>query len=169
MHVHTIYCDLTNPYGHAFLNTQPDSRHDKGEAAPTAWEFYLTSQCIDLKTDAMTAWTEALIDSYARRGCNAAERKAASDFKKRPKVTPPLGRPTALRADRRRDLTRLTCLAHKPAAMPINSIASLMGAWPSMAWMAGSSLDPDEISYPVMREDSNRSLCEWRLCAKSRR
>ena len=73
MHVHTIYCDLTNPYGHAFLKNQPDSRHDKGEAAPTTWEFYLTSQCIDLKTEAMTAWTEALMDSYARGGCNAAE------------------------------------------------------------------------------------------------
>lgn len=23
MHVHTIYCDLTPPYGHAFLNTPP--------------------------------------------------------------------------------------------------------------------------------------------------
>jgi hypothetical protein len=23
MHVHTIYCDLATPYGHAFLNTQP--------------------------------------------------------------------------------------------------------------------------------------------------
>jgi hypothetical protein len=27
-------------------------------------------------------------------------------------------------------------------------------------------LDPGELSYPVMRGDSNRSLFEWRLCAK---
>jgi hypothetical protein len=38
------------------------------EAAPTTREFYLTSQRMDLKTKAMTAWTEALMNSYAKRG-----------------------------------------------------------------------------------------------------
>jgi hypothetical protein len=49
------------------LNTSlpDDSRVDKDEAAPTTWEYYLTSQCIDLKTDVMTAWTEAPMDSIA--------------------------------------------------------------------------------------------------------
>jgi hypothetical protein len=46
MHVHTIYCDLKTPYGHAFLNTRPanDSRDDKDEAAPTTRKYYLPSR-----------------------------------------------------------------------------------------------------------------------------
>jgi hypothetical protein len=40
----------------------------KDEAAPTTREFYLTSQRMDLKTEAMTAWTEALMHSYTKRG-----------------------------------------------------------------------------------------------------
>jgi hypothetical protein len=43
-------------------------KDSKDEAAPTTREFYLTSQRMDLKTDAMTAWTEALMNSYAKRG-----------------------------------------------------------------------------------------------------
>ena len=40
----------------------------KDEAAPTTKEFYLTSQRMDLKADAMLAWTDALMNSYAKRG-----------------------------------------------------------------------------------------------------
>jgi len=43
-------------------------KDSKDEAAPTTREFYLTSQRINLKTDAMSAWTEALMNSYAKRG-----------------------------------------------------------------------------------------------------
>jgi len=43
-------------------------KDSKDEAAPTTREFYLTSQRMDLKTDAMTAWTEALMASYTKRG-----------------------------------------------------------------------------------------------------
>jgi hypothetical protein len=65
MHVHTSYCDLTNPYGHAFLNTWLTIPWMiKGEAAPTTREFYLTSQR-GFETVAMTAW---IMDSYAKRG-----------------------------------------------------------------------------------------------------
>lgn len=40
----------------------------KDEAAPTTREFYLTSQRMDLKADAMLAWTDAVMNSYAKRG-----------------------------------------------------------------------------------------------------
>jgi hypothetical protein len=40
----------------------------KDEAAPTTRDFYLTSQRMDLKADAMLAWTDALMNSYAKRG-----------------------------------------------------------------------------------------------------
>jgi hypothetical protein len=40
----------------------------KDEAAPTTREFYLTSQRMDLKADAMLAWTDALMTSYTKRG-----------------------------------------------------------------------------------------------------
>ena len=43
-------------------------KDSKDEAAPTTREFYLTSQRMDLKADAMTAWTEALMNSYTKRG-----------------------------------------------------------------------------------------------------
>jgi hypothetical protein len=43
-------------------------KDSKDEAAPTTREFYLTSQRMDLKSDAMTAWTEALMTSYSKRG-----------------------------------------------------------------------------------------------------
>jgi hypothetical protein len=40
----------------------------KDEAAPVTKEFYLTNQRMDLKADAMRAWTEALMNSYIKRG-----------------------------------------------------------------------------------------------------
>jgi len=40
----------------------------KDEAAQTTREFYLTSQRMTLKAEAMTAWTEALMTSYSKRG-----------------------------------------------------------------------------------------------------
>lgn len=43
-------------------------KDSKDEAAPTTREFYLTSQRMDLKADAMRAWTEALMTSYSKRG-----------------------------------------------------------------------------------------------------
>ena len=43
-------------------------KDSKDEAAPTTREFYLTSQRMDLKADAMRAWTEALMNSYTKRG-----------------------------------------------------------------------------------------------------
>jgi hypothetical protein len=63
--------ELLRPYEplwtRIFERLADDSRDDKDEAAPTTGEFYLTS-AHGFETDAMTAWTEALMNFYAKRG-----------------------------------------------------------------------------------------------------
>jgi hypothetical protein len=38
------------------------------EASPTTREFYLTSQRMDLKSTAMKAWSDAVIETYLKAG-----------------------------------------------------------------------------------------------------
>jgi hypothetical protein len=52
--------------------------------APTTREFYLPSQRMDLKPDAMTSWTEALMNSYAKARWqvhDASEKRRATKMK----------------------------------------------------------------------------------------
>jgi hypothetical protein len=58
------------------------------EAAPTTREFYLTSQRMDIKAEAMKAWSGALIEAYLQAGGRMPEpreERRKSKIKQKPR------------------------------------------------------------------------------------
>jgi hypothetical protein len=61
-------CNGIPPVAASLMLAHTLPKGDDDEAAETTREFYLTSQRMDLKASAMTAWTEALMNAYIKRG-----------------------------------------------------------------------------------------------------
>jgi hypothetical protein len=117
-----------------FEHFADDSRDDKDEAAPTTRDFCLTSQR-GFETVAMTAWTESLMNSYAKHGgkCPMPSekrrvRKISSDFDE---LTTRV-RSIAMRAHRRCDLTSIIMFGAQASGNAEKLKGLAYEPWPSM-------------------------------------